>query len=68
MLMEVCRYFEHLNLHIPVLSVCEAKQTMIREGLLLSIRNANKNQIVSWSYPRVLLPLINRLSTFQASR
>lgn len=55
MLMKVCRHFEQLNLQIPVLSVCEAKQTKVREGLLQSIRNGNKNQIVSWPDSIILL-------------
>jgi hypothetical protein len=47
MLVEVCQIFELLHLQIPVLSVFEAKETRVREGLLQSIRSGNKNQIVS---------------------
>jgi len=47
MLVEVCQNFERMNLQIPVLSVFEAKQTRVRDGLLQTIRNSNKSQIVS---------------------
>jgi hypothetical protein len=46
-LADVCQNFEKLNLQIPVLSVFEAKESKVRDGLLKSIRSGNNRQLVS---------------------
>jgi hypothetical protein len=41
----VCKHFEDLSLNAAILSVCEGKETTIRDGIFSSFRSTSKNAI-----------------------